>query len=62
VLGYGQSVDEALAATIRQMIDWLSQATGLPGPDIYALASIAGSFRITQYANQKGSVYTPIRR
>lgn len=58
VLGYGKTVDDALAASIMQMIDWLSKATGLSGPDIYALASISGSFRITQYANQKGSVYT----
>jgi acetamidase/formamidase len=58
VLGYGKTVDEALGASIRQMIAWLSAATGLPGADIYALASIAASFRITQYANQTGSVYT----
>ncbi len=58
VLAYGDTVDQALAASIRQMIAWLSGATGLTGPDIYALASISGSFRITQYANQTGSVYT----
>lgn len=58
VLAYGDTVDQALAASIRQMIAWLSGATGLSGQDIYALASIAGSFRITQYANQTGSVYT----
>lgn len=58
VLAYGDTVDQALAGAIRQMIAWLSGATGLSGPDIYALASIAGSFRITQYANQTGSVYT----
>jgi acetamidase/formamidase len=58
VLGYGKTVDEAIGASIRHMIAWLSTATGLSGQDIYALASIAGSFRITQYANQTGSVYT----
>ena len=58
VLAYGDTVDQALAASIRQMITWLSGATGLTGPDIYALASISGSFRLTQYANQTGSVYT----
>ncbi len=62
VLAYGDTVDQALATSIRQMISWLSGATGLTGQDVYALASIAGSFRITQYANQTGSVYTSAPR
>ncbi|MBR1222169.1 acetamidase/formamidase family protein [Bradyrhizobium sp. U87765 SZCCT0131] len=57
-LGYGSTVDDALAASLRQMITWLSAATALSPMDIYALCSISGSFRITQYANQTKTVYT----
>lgn len=56
-LGYGAAMEDALVASLRQMIGWLSGATGLQPIDIYALASIAGSFRITQYANQTHTVY-----
>lgn len=58
MLGYGARVEDALTASLRQMIAWLSGATGLDPMDIYALASIAGSFRITQYANQTRTVYS----
>ncbi|WOF42997.1 acetamidase/formamidase family protein [Sphingopyxis indica] len=57
VLGYGNTVDDALIASLKQMMAWLSRASGLSEADIYALASISGSFRITQYSNQTGSVY-----
>ena len=58
MLGYGKTVEDALTASLRQMIAWLSAATSLDPMDIYALASIAGSFRITQYANQTHTVYS----
>ncbi len=58
MLGYGKTVDDALTASLRQMITWLSGATRLDPMDIYALASIAASFRITQYANQTHTVYS----
>ena len=58
MLGYGQTVEDALTASLRQMIAWLSAATRLDPMDIYALASIAGSFRITQYAHQTHTVYS----
>ena len=35
-------------------------AAGITGPEAYALASMAVSFRVTQYANQTGSAYTSI--
>jgi len=40
------------------VIWWLSTAAGITGPEAYALASMAVSFRVTQYANQTGSAYT----
>lgn len=60
VLGYGQTMEEALTMSLRRMITWLSNATGLATPDIYALASLSGSFRVTQYARQLESNYTSI--
>ena len=45
-------------ACLRQAISWLSTSAGITGPEAYALASMAVSFRVTQYANQTGSAYT----
>jgi acetamidase/formamidase len=45
---------------LRQLIDWLSTASGIAKGEAYALASAAVSFRITQYAHQTGSAYTSI--
>jgi len=59
-LGYGASLDDALTASLRQMIAWLSAASGLPRNDAYALASISGSFRVTQYAHQINTNYRNI--
>jgi len=59
-LGFGSSLDDALTASLRQMIAWLSTASGLPRGDAYALASIAGSFRVTQYAHQINTNYRNI--
>jgi acetamidase/formamidase len=60
VLGFGESIEDALTASLRQIIDWLSRSTALSKLDIYALSSIAGSFRITQYAHQTNTVYSSI--
>ncbi|MCY1375846.1 hypothetical protein D9M69_632920 [compost metagenome] len=57
VLGTGSSLEEALTAALRQMIGWISAATTLSWHDVYALCSIEGSFRVTQYANQTNSNY-----
>ncbi len=59
-LGFGDSLEDALTAALRQTIVWISAATGLPRVDVYALCSIVGSFRITQYANQTGTVYANV--
>ena len=60
VMGFGQSIEDALTASLRQTIDWLSRATSLSKLDVYALSSIAASFRITQYAHQTNTVYTSV--
>ena len=56
-LGFGSGLDDALTASLRQMIGWLSAASGLGKPDVYALCSISGSFRVTQYAHQINTNY-----
>ena len=56
-LGFGDSLDDALKASLRQMIAWLSPTSGLSRNDIYALASLAGSFRVTQYSHQINTNY-----
>ncbi len=58
VVGFADSLDDALVASLREVIGWLPAAAGITGPEAYALASMAVSFRVTQYANQTGSAYT----
>jgi acetamidase/formamidase len=58
VIGFAESLDDALVSCLRELISWLSDAAGITGPEAYALASMAVSFRVTQYANQTGSAYT----
>jgi acetamidase/formamidase len=60
MLGFGDSIEDALTASLRQTIAWLSSSTGLSKLDVYALCSISGSFRITQYAHQTNTVYTTV--
>lgn len=57
VLGDGPDLESALTAALRRAIAWLSAATPLSPQDVYALCSIAGSFRVSQYANQLHTVY-----
>jgi acetamidase/formamidase len=60
VIGFGDSLDAALVACLRETIHWLSSAAQITEPEVYALASMAVSFRVTQYANQTGSAYSSI--
>jgi acetamidase/formamidase len=60
VIGFGSSLDDALVACLREAIGWLAAAAQISEAEAYALASMAFSFRITQYANQTGSAYTSI--
>ena len=59
-IGYGESLDAALTAALRQTIGWLSQAAGIGRDDAYSLVSIAGSVRVTQFSHQTGTVYTNV--
>jgi acetamidase/formamidase len=60
VIGFGTSLDDALVACVREVIHWLAAAAQITEPEAYALASMAVSFRVTQYANQTGSAYSAI--
>jgi acetamidase/formamidase len=60
VIGFAASLDEALVTCLREVIHWLAAAAQIGEPEAYALASMAVSFRVTQYANQTGSAYTSV--
>jgi acetamidase/formamidase len=60
VIGFAASLDDALVGCLREVIGWLSTAAGITESEAYALASMAVSFRVTQYANQTGSAYTSV--
>jgi len=60
-LGYSNdTLDDALTSALRSAIGWISAATTLSPQDAYALYSIVGSFRVTQYAHQVGTVYRSV--
>ena len=52
MVAFAASLDDALVACLREVIYWLPAAAGITGPEAYALASMAVSFRVAQYANQ----------
>ena len=56
-IGFGESLDDALVACLRELIAWLHAASGISQGEAYALCSMAVSFRITQYSHQTGSAY-----
>jgi acetamidase/formamidase len=57
VLGFDVTLDGALTAALRRTITWLSAATSLSKQEVYALCSIAGDFRASQYSHQVSTVY-----
>jgi acetamidase/formamidase len=57
-IGFGESLDDALVACLREIIHWLSNASGISEAEVYALASMSVSFRITQYSHQTASAYS----
>jgi acetamidase/formamidase len=57
-LGFADSLDDALVACLRTLIEWLHTAAGMAQSEAYAFCSMAVSFRITQYAHQTGSAYS----
>ena len=58
VMAFADSLDVALPVCVRTAIAWLNAHGGLDRRDAYALCSMAVSFRVTQWADQTGSVYT----
>jgi acetamidase/formamidase len=58
VLGVAQNLEDALTASLRRTIAWLSTATPLSQQDVYALCSVVGSFRVSQYSHQTSTVYS----
>jgi acetamidase/formamidase len=58
--GFSDTLENSLVACLRQMIGWLSSATGIAPEDCYGIFSVAASFRVTQYANQTATVYATI--
>jgi acetamidase/formamidase len=60
VMAFAASLDEALPSCVRTAIAWLNVQGGVDRRDAYALCSMAVSFRVTQWANQTGSVYSSI--
>src|SRR5271170_5281020 len=60
VMAFADSLDSALPGCVRTAIEWLSAHADLDRRDAYALCSMAVSFRVTQFADQTGSVYTSI--
>jgi acetamidase/formamidase len=57
-IGFADGLDDALTGCLRELIGWLAAATELSESEAYALASMAVSFRVTQYAHQTASAYT----
>ena len=60
VMAFADSLDVALPECVRAAIGWLHEHAGLDRRDAYALCSMAISFRVTQWADQTGSVYSSI--
>lgn len=58
--GFGDGLDDALVASVRQTIKWLSSAAGMSESEAYALCSLGASFRVTQYSHQTGSAYDAV--
>jgi acetamidase/formamidase len=58
--GFADSLDNALVACLRGMIKWTSRTAKMNPRDVYPLCSMAASFRVTQYSNQTGSVYSSV--
>jgi acetamidase/formamidase len=58
VMAFADSLDAALPQCVRAVIDWLSTHGGVDRRDAYALCSMAVSFRVTQWADQTGTVYS----
>ena len=59
-MAFADSLDTALPNCVRTAIDWLNVHAELDRRHAYALCSLAISFRVTQWADQTGTVYSAI--
>jgi acetamidase/formamidase len=59
-MAFADSLDVALPECVRTAIAWLNEHAGLDPRHAYALCSMAISFRVTQWADQTGSVYSSV--
>ncbi|WP_235993778.1 acetamidase/formamidase family protein [Paraburkholderia solitsugae] len=59
-LGFGETIADALKSGLREQIKWLAATAGISDVEAYSIYSMAGSFRITQYADQVASAYSVI--
>lgn len=59
-LGFGDTIADALKSGLREQIKWLAASAGITDAEAYAIYSMAGSFRVTQYADQVASAYSVI--
>ncbi len=59
-MGIDADLNEAFRITTRNVIDFLHRKAGLSELDAYSLASIAISFRVTQFVNQTRGVHALI--
>ena len=57
-MGFGESLDDALANCLRALLDWAAPALEMSRAEAYSLFSLAGSFRVTKFARQLQTVYT----
>jgi acetamidase/formamidase len=57
-MGFGESLDDALANCLRALLDWTAPALEMSRAEAYSLYSLAGSFRVTKFARQLQTVYT----
>jgi acetamidase/formamidase len=55
VVAFAASLDDALVACVREVISWLPAAAGITGPEAYALASMAVSFRVIGWTSWRSS-------
>lgn len=58
--GFAANLDDALVASLRQTIKWISTAAGTTESEAYALCSMGVSFRVTQYSHQTASAYDSV--
>jgi acetamidase/formamidase len=60
VLGIDADLHEAFRIAVRNAVDFLAKRTGMSRLDAYSLASIAVSFRVTQFVDQTRGIHAMI--